>query len=425
VADHPSPPYNPADSRARSIIVKASAEIMPPISASDLPAAADVVIIGGGIVGAASAFWLSRAGFKPVIIERSGALASATTSASAYCIRCQFSEPENIDQMNQSLDIFSNFAELTGLPEADIGLRQQGYLFASTEENERSAFAERVARQRALGVADVECLDGDEIRRRFPWVSPDVVVGSFRNGDGWIDGRRTTELFAEASGAPVFLNTDVTEIQTFGGRITGVITNRGRIATGAVVLAAGPFSKAISPEPLPVVLWRRHRVIVAPDARIPQHGPMTIDANTGAHWRPYQGGALIAWAQPESDSPAVWPVPVDSGFPNLVLKDRRGIGRIVPLWNEIARDLADDQISLIAGQYTVTPDHKPLIGPANETEGLWLNTGYSGHGIMGSPSGSRRLADLVAGKTANEANPFHPGRFATGANPPDVEQIVL
>lgn len=392
---------------------------------SALPSSADVVVIGGGIAGAVSAFWLSRAGLKPIIVERSTRLASATTSASAYCIRCQFSEAENVAQMNDSLRIFSTFAETTGIPGADIGLRQQGYLFASTNEDERPAFAARVARQRALGVEDIECLDGDEIRRRFPWISSAVVVGAFRQGDGWIDGQRATELFAKASGAPVFRSTNVVKIETVNSRVAAVMTERGRIVTKHVVLAAGPFSKAISPEPLPVVLWRRHRVIVAPDARIPQHGPMTIDANTGAHWRPYQGGALIAWAQVETDTPPAWPVPADPGFPDLVLRDERGIGRIVPLWREIASGITPDRISLIAGQYTVTPDHKPLIGPANETAGLWLNTGYSGHGIMGSPSGSRLLADVISGKIGNDDNPFHPGRFAAGSKRPDVEQIVL
>ena len=398
---------------------------MPHRQPSELPSSAEIVVIGGGIVGAASAFWLSRAGFKPIVIERAESLASVTTSASAHCIRCQFSEPENIDQMNESLSIFANFADVSGIPDADVGLRQQGYLFASTEESELGAFAARVARQRVLGVADVECLDGEEIRRRFPWVSPEVVVGSFRKGDGWINGRRATELFAEASGAPVHLSTTVTEIETTAGRITGVDTDRGRISTDAVVLATGPFSKSISPEPLPVVLWRRHRVIVAPDGRIPQGGPMTIDANTGAHWRPYEGGALIAWAQAETDAPPAWPLPTDSEFPDRVLKDRRGIGRIAPLWNEIVRDLAADRISLVAGQYTVTPDQKPLIGQAIETAGLWLNTGYSGHGIMGSPSGGRRLADLISGTRAGSDNPFDPARFRCGAEPPDVEQIVL
>ena len=73
----------------------------------------------------------------------------------------------------------------------------------------------------------------------------------------------------------------------------------------------------------------------------------------------------------------------------------------------------------------MTPDHKPLIGPANETDGLWINTGYSGHGIMGSPSGGRILADTIAGKLDAADNPFHPGRFDAGSKPPDCEQIVL
>jgi sarcosine oxidase subunit beta len=87
--------------------------------------------------------------------------------------------------------------------------------------------------------------------------------------------------------------------------------------------------------------------------------------------------------------------------------------------------LTPDRYLFTAGQYTVTPDHKPLIGPANEIEGLFLNTGYSGHGIMGSPSGSRLLADVLAGSVRSADNPFHPGRFVAGTKPPDVEKIVL
>src|SRR6478735_168720 len=98
--------------------------------------------------------------------------------------------------------------------------------------------------------------------------------------------------------------TAVTAVETSANRVTGVLTSRGRIVTSTVVLAAGPFSPDISPEPLPVARWRRHRIIVEADERIPQDAPMTIDANTGAHWRPHAGGALMAWAQPETDRPA-------------------------------------------------------------------------------------------------------------------------
>jgi sarcosine oxidase subunit beta len=115
----------------------------------------------------------------------------------------------------------------------------------------------------------------------------------------------------------------------------------------------------------------------------------------------------------------------DPAWPDLVLRSEGGIARLCPFWNEIERDLTPDRYLFTAGQYTVTPDQKPLIGPANQTVGLWLNTGYSGHGIMGSPSGSRLLADLLAGREASADNPFHPGRFANGTKPPDVEKIVL
>jgi sarcosine oxidase subunit beta len=390
-----------------------------------LPDSADVVIIGGGIVGCASAFFLARSGRQPIVLEQMGAIASATTSVSAHAIRCQFTEAENIAQTSESLAIYENFRDVIGDPAAQINLTQNGYLFASTDEADIPLFRDRVARQHALGVSDVQLLTGDDIRYRFPWMAEEITVGTFRQRDGWIDSVLATNHFLAAAGAPVALDTTVTAIEASGGRVTGVMTNRGRIATDTVVLAAGPFSRDISPEPLPLARWRRHRIVLDADERIPQGAPMTIDANTGAHWRPHAGGALMAWAQPETDRAATWPVERDPTWPDLILRSDLGIARLCPFWNEITPGLAPDDYLFTAGLYTVTPDHKPLIGPANETDGLFLNTGYSGHGIMGSPSGSRLLADLLAGTVSSADNPFHPGRFATGAKPPDVEKIVL
>jgi sarcosine oxidase subunit beta len=133
----------------------------------------------------------------------------------------------------------------------------------------------------------------------------------------------------------------------------------------------------------------------------------------------------MAWAQPETDRAATWPVETDPSWPDLILRSDRGISRLSPFWAEIARELTPDRYLFTAGLYTVTPDQKPLIGPANQTRGLYLNTGYSGHGIMGSPSGSRQLADVLAGKVPAGDNPFHPGRFDSAVKPPDVEKIVL
>ena len=391
------------------------------------PPTADVVVVGGGIVGAAVAFFLARSGRRPVIVERMERLGDATTRVSAHAVRCQFSEPENIAQTKESLAIYEGLGELLGRPGADaaIGLTQQGYLFASTEPDEIPAFRARVERQRSLGVDDVELLDGDEIRARFPWMSGEVAVGTFRQRDGWLDASAAAVELAAASGAPLLVGTTVVSIDVEGGRVSGVTTDRGRIATRDVVLAAGPLSRALSPEPLPVALWRRHRIVTRPDPRVPAAAPMTIDANTGAHWRPHRGGALVAWAQPEVDREATWPVETDPAWPDLALRSARGVGRLSPFWRALGAELTPDDCLFTAGLYTVTPDHKPLIGPATTVAGLWLDTGYSGHGVMGAPSGGRLLADVMASRVLAEDNPFHPGRFAAGTRPPDVEQIVL
>lgn len=392
----------------------------------DPPGSAEVVIIGAGIVGAASAFFLRRTGFRPVVVEAAVCPGARTTAMSAFAIRAQFSEPENIAMMRESLESYERLDEITGIPGAvrEIRLTQQGYLFASTNEADVPAFAARIAKQRAAGLDDVEQLDGDEVRRRYPWLSPAIVTASFRQRDGWLDGVAATSLWLRAAGVPVVLDCRVTGLLSDRRGICEVRTTRGDIATRTVVLAAGPASREMSPEPLPLTLLRRHRIIVNQHERIPQYGPMTIDANTGAHWRPSGGGALVAWAQPEMDSAYAWPVSADAGFPDLALRSTNGIGRLAPFWRELAKSLTPDDVRLTAGQYTVTSDHMPLIGPAVQTPGLWLHTGYSGHGIMGSPAGARMLADTMAGQPGG-TGAFRPDRFVGAIKPPDVERIVL
>jgi sarcosine oxidase subunit beta len=102
-------------------------------------------------------------------------------------------------------------------------------------------------------------------------------------------------------------------------------------------------------------------------------------------------------------------VPADPGFVDLVLRSRDGVGRLAPFWHELHHSLEPARFILTAGQYTMTPDHRPLIGPAPQTAGLYLNTGYSGHGIMGAPAGGRLLADIVTSQSAS-ANRFSPAR---------------
>jgi sarcosine oxidase subunit beta len=390
--------------------------------AVDIPKSADVVIVGGGISGAASAFFLARAGLKPVIVERLSALAVLTTSQSMEAIRAQFVEPENVAMMRESIAFYEAFAECTSLPGYDIGLHQQGYLFLTTHPDGPRVFRERVEGQHSLGLTDVEFLDGDELRRRFPYVSKKVTAGTFRQRDGWLSAHEAAYGFARGSGAAVVLNTNVTGItldgrdaaSQKGGRVTGVVTSRGAIAAPLVVLAAGPYSAQVAAQAgvgLPLQIVRRHRLTIGRHPLIPQDAPMTIDQDTGAHWRPESPGAALAWAQPH-EPPGE---PTDQVQPNPMFTHEvlEGVSRMCPFWVIVAESLKRNQIFLTAGQYTVTPDDKPIIGFHPDHPGLYLNLGYSGHGVMAAPGGGRLLADLVTGQVEDSDNPFSVRRLAT------------
>ncbi len=371
----------------------------------------DAVIIGGGIIGCASAFYLSRAGFRCAIIERRPDLGGLTTAASVQAFRAQFTEPENIAMMLESIAVYENFSEVVG-EKVDIGLRQQGYLFATTREDGPLVYRTRADLQHERGLADVDYLDGETARKAFPYLSPDVTAATFRAADGWLNARVVTGAFARQSGAELHLNTAVTGIRLSGSQIIGLETSAGFLPGERVVLAAGPFSRQIALMAghfLPLTALRRHRLIIREDLHIPNGAPMTIDADMGAHWRPDgKSGACVAWGEPEAPGEPADPVEPDPGFPWRALQ---GVSRLAPFFSELHAGLRPGDFELVAGQYTMTPDHKPLIGRQGP-KGLWLNTGYSGHGVMGAPTGARRLADLMSGKADKATNPFSPDRPA-------------
>lgn len=380
----------------------------------DLPPTAEAVIVGGGISGAASAFFLARAGLKAIVLERLSALAALTTSQSLEGMRAQFVEPENVAMMRESIAFYEAFAERTGLRDYDIGVHQQGYLFLTTQPGGLEAFRQRVGAQHRLGLTDVELLDGAQVRDRFPYISEEVTAGTFRQRDGWLSAHEAAYGFARSSAAQVFPDTQVTDITLTAGRVSGVVTVHGSVATPIVVLAAGPYSARVAASAgveLPLNIIRRHRLTIGQHALIPQGAPMTVDQDTGAHWRPESPGAALAWAQP-NEPPGE---PVDEVIPNAMFPFEvlEGVSRLCPFWIEVAESLKRDQVFLTAGQYTVTPDDKPIIGPHPDVAGLYFNLGYSGHGVMAAPGGGRLLADLVTGGMEDEDNPFSFCRLVT------------
>jgi len=393
--------------------------------AGELAHTADVVIIGGGVIGCATAFYATEAGLRTVVVERRDGLGTVTTAASLECFRAQFEEPENIQMMLESIAVFEDFEHVVRLPGYTINLHQQGYLFLTDGEEGREQLRSRVERQHSVGLADVEFLDGDEVRKRFPFVGPSVVGATFRARDGWLSVHELTYGFAKGSDAFFALGTEATGIRLDAEGVAAVTTSRGEISTRRVVIAAGPFSSVVAglaDVALPLTIVRRQKVVLGDVPLLPPDAPMTIDSATGAHWRPELAGAALGWALPEEPSEPADRVPTDWTFPAVVLE---GAARLVPFWLRVAESLTRDNVYLSAGQYTCTPDHKPIIGPCASVPGLYFSLGYSGHGVMASAGAARLLIDLMLDRRGEADNPFSQERFGQADISAASERMVL
>lgn len=322
--------------------------------------------------------------------------------------RLQFDNQEEVELVRESIAFFDDLQQ-----RVDLGLRHQGYLFVARTDAGARAQRELVAAQRRWGLTDVELLDGADARRRFPYLAPDIVNARFRQGDGWLEPRRVALELARSSGARLQTGVTVNGFIRDGDRVRGVITTAGSIEAETVVIAAGPLSGPVATLAgldLRLATVRRQKLIMPDLPQVPPKAPMTIEFETGAHWRPAGTGAHALWTAPAPAEPPLDDVPTSSAFAFGLLDPAsdHALARIVPFWNEV---WASSRLQwwLQAGQYTYTPDRRPLLGPTI-IPGLAVNTGYSGHGIMGSIGGSRRAVDAITGKLKPADNPFRPDR---------------
>jgi sarcosine oxidase, subunit beta len=402
----------------------------PNVTFAEQPSAtADVVVIGGGVIGCATAFFAARAGLRVIVLERRAALCSLTTPVSSGAFRLQFDNPEEIEIVREGVELFDAFAERTGLDGWDLGLRHGGYLFCSLTDATVERSRRLVERQRKWGLTDVELLSGHEARLRWPWLSPDVRGARYRPGDGWLDVKRLTVGLAAAAshaaripdaaggGSATFVtHAGVTAIRVEGGRVRGVRSTRGDVAADAVVVAVCPFIAHVAAlagvhvELRPI---RRQKLIIPDLPAVPADAPMTIEEETAAHWRPAMRGCLALFTDPDTPpSEPHDPVPIDPDWAFGLLDPRssHALSRVAPFWREAwAGGAPAAHWFLQAGQYEYTPDRRPYLGPIGPA-GLHLNGGYSGHGIMAGAGGSRRVVALLTGAAARDANPLAPDR---------------
>ena len=383
-------------------------------TAETWPATADAVVIGGGIVGVATAFWLSRAGLDTVLLEMRSDLGSLTSAQSIESFRLQFTEPAMSELAQESIRLYENFAELIGIPDYDIAMRHTGYLFVTDEPGLVDSMKAAVVKHHALGVTDSEFLTAAEIHARFPYISERAVAATFRQRDGQFSSHAATHGFAKGCSARFLLNTRATGIRQDAQGVCAVETPFGDIATRLVVNAAGPFAGVVGRMlglDLPLQPMRRQKVYIAPKPQIPQDAPLVIDVARDAYWRPETGGAFIAWVDPDDAirDPREH-LPTDWDFPATVLDK---LIPLTPFWETVCDNLKRGDVMLSAGQYVYTPDDQPLIGPVPEVPGFYLNCGYWA-GVMLAAGAGRRVADLVTGKLDPKENALRPTRYAEG-----------
>jgi sarcosine oxidase subunit beta len=377
---------------------------------------ADVVIIGGGCMGASTAYHLTERGIMNVVlIERESQLATGSTGRNAGGFRHQFSHAANIALSKESIDMLEHFEERVGTP---IDIWQHGYLFLLSDDRTVESFRANVRLQHAHGVA-VEWLSANDAAHLAPGLAIDGIrAATFCAKDGIADPNGVTIGFAKAAqarGVEIRRSEEVTAIQVDAGRVTAVETSAGRISTPLVVNAAGPWAATIGEmvgNAVPVAPERRHIFIAQPPGggtwddgahrgRVPATRIMVIDFESTFYFHREGGGLLFGMGDPEERP----------GFDITVRWDF--LPKVIDVAMRRLPALADAAVSRAwAGLYEMTPDHNPIIGPTSKVEGFYTIAGFSGHGFQHSPAAGRILADLIAGHDPNvDVAPFSPDRF--------------
>jgi sarcosine oxidase subunit beta len=351
---------------------------------------AEVVIIGGGIVGSSIAYHLTAAGCKDVlVIERETAQGKGSTGKSMGGVRAQFSTPVNIQMSLYSIPFYASFEERLGFP---CDYRPQGYLFCATSEKHLAYLRANQEKQIALGLKNVGMISAEEIRAMYPQLrADDIVGGSFCSTDGFVDPYSAMIGFmtwASEHGAKLWKNAKVTGMSQSSGTFT-VETIKGTVSTRKLVNAAGAWAAEIAKMvgvDLPVEPLRRMLVPTEPFDQFPHTAPMIIDMSNGFHFRPEALGFLLAWNDPE-ETPG-FKTEFEPSFIEKILI--RAADR-VPVFENVAVNPK----RAWAGLYEMTPDHHPILGRVPGVEGFFCANGFSGHGVMHAPATGKILSDLI------------------------------
>ena len=385
----------------------------------ELPRHAQVVIVGGGVMGASVAYHLALRGQRDVLLlERGDLFGQGATGKCAGGIRFQFGSEINIRLSLQSIPMLERFeAEL----DQPIGLHRCGYLFVLTRDADVAVFRRNVELQRKLGV-QTEWLEPDEVRYRLPLLTlDDVLAGTFHARDGLCDPSSVVTGYVSAArrlGARCLTDVEVTGLRLKHDRVTTVVTPRGDVEADNVVNAAGPFAADVGRMlglDLPIVPVRRQMLVTTPLPEVPPDFPFVIDFATGLYFHREGPGLMTGMANPNE------PVGADE--------------RVDLAWEQVHLEAAVRRFPLLAqaglahhwaGLYEMSPDAHPLIGRLEPIKNAYVVAGFSGHGFMHGPIAGKLLAEVILEGAASslDISALSPNRFAVQRAAPREYNVV-
>jgi sarcosine oxidase subunit beta len=369
---------------------------------------ADIVIIGGGVIGVSIAYHLALKKPGKIILLEKGQLGEGSTGRCVGGIRLQFSTEINIRFSLESMKTFEHFEEEFGV---DPEFRRIGYLFLGTTPQEMEVFKENVKLQHTFGIP-VELLGSQEIGKRWPYLRvDDLLGGTFCSRDGYAGPSEVLTGFtkgARREGAKIYEMTEVLGISLKGDRVCGIRTKEGEISCHVVVNSAGPYASTVGDMAgvrIPVKPLRRQIFVTAPFRLSDQTIPLTIDFHRGWYFRREVDGFLLSGSLDVEPS---FRTNVD--YEAMAEASENAVYRVPALEKaRIARGWA--------GLYEISPDNHAILGRVPEVNGFIVANGFSGHGFQHSPAVGRVIAELIVdGKASTiDISSLSIERFKKGA----------
>ena len=368
----------------------------------------DIIIVGGGINGCSIAFNLAKAGIKVTLVERDF-IAAGPTGRSSAIIRQHYSNEVTARMALRSWQIWQNFDDLVG---GQVGFEPVGFLLGAGEENIDELKA-NIALQQKVGI-DTRFITPLEIKELEPEISTVGLAGAaYEPGSGYADPSAAATAFAERArelGATLRLNTRATALKTAGGRITGLATDRGELAAGAIIIAAGPWTPQLTRTiglELPIITTRHEVAVYKRPVAFAKHRVFG-DFREQVYLRPETGDLMLVGSIEDTENP------VDPDNYN----EKVEFDTIADFAERVTRRYPIMSAGVSAGGwaslYDITPDWHHMMGSLPGIDGLYVTAGGSGHGFKLAPAVGEMMAELILNgpQPSADINIFSVERFA-------------